>query len=219
MKILIHAYPKRLWYVTEFLVPSLRRQGADDIEIWNDADGKGNLISCMESFQARKGDGGTWHIQDDALISRRFVETCEKNDDGVVYGFCNPQFTDDPNQIGRVPVESAWHSFQCVRIPDSYARECAEWFFNGNAKNHPYYYLWNHSGKMDDSVFRTFLLENHPYDYVTNLKPNIVEHVDRIIGGSILSPWRGFWARAFYWEDEDLVEQLKNDVKGKIQYV
>jgi hypothetical protein len=45
------------------------------------------------------------------------------------------------------------------------------------------------------------------------MKPNLVEHVDWIVGGSILSPWRGYLARAEYWDDEDLVEELKTEVK------
>lgn len=215
MKFLIHACPRRLWYVTEFLVPSLIHQGADDVEIYNDADGKGNLLACMDSFSNRQGDGGTWHIQDDALLARDFVARCREMDDGVVYGFCNEQFTDDPAQTGRVPVESAWHSFQCVRIPDAYARECADWFFNGNGKNHGYYPLWVRSGKMDDSVFRSFLLECHPYDYVINATPNLTEHVDWLIGGSVLNEWRGFIARAHYWDDEELVEELKAKIKER----
>ena len=93
MKILIHACPQRMWYVQEFLAPALQAQGADEIEIWNDAEGRGNLASCMASFAARTGDGGTWHIQDDVLPCRDFVERCRQNDEGVVYGFCNEQFT------------------------------------------------------------------------------------------------------------------------------
>ena len=129
MKFLIHTYPGRMWYVEEFLYPSLRDQGcpADDIEIWNDTEKKGNLQSCMESFAAREGDGGTWHLQDDVLLCRDFYKRCQELDDGVVYGFCCARFNDDPQQRGKVHQPDMWHSFQCVRIPDAYARECAEW--------------------------------------------------------------------------------------------
>lgn len=217
MKILIHACPRRMWYVEEFLIPALEDQGADHIEVWNDTEGKGNLRACMESFAARSGEGGTWHIQDDVLIRRDFVELCRKYDDGVVYGFCNEQFQDDPGQTGRVSVEDAWHSFQCVRIPDAYARECAEWLHTGG-RNNEYYSLWVASAKMDDSVFRAFLISEHGREMVTNLRPNLVEHVDWIVGGSILSPYRGFLARAYYWDDEDLVNELREAVRGKVQY-
>ena len=77
MKVLIHACPKRMWYVEGFLLPELKRQGADEVEVWNDTEGKGNLRACMEAFAARgTGDEGTWHIQDDVLLCRDFVERC-----------------------------------------------------------------------------------------------------------------------------------------------
>ena len=50
MKVLIHACPKRMWYVEGFLLPELERQGADEVEVWNDVERKGNLKSCMASF-------------------------------------------------------------------------------------------------------------------------------------------------------------------------
>ena len=218
MRVLIHAYPKRMWYVEGWLVPELERQGADEIEVWNDTEGKGNLRACLESFAARTGDGGTWHIQDDVLLCRDFVERCRKHDEGVVYGFCNVSFTDDPLQTGTVSVEDAWHSFQCIRIPDEYARECAAWF-DGPGRTSGFYPLWIRSGKMDDDMFRTFLLDRHGRETVENLKPNLVEHVDWIIGGSILSPWRGYIARAHFWDDEDLVRELKESVKGHVVYI
>lgn len=218
MKVLIHACPKRMWYVEGFLVPELRRQGADGIEVWNDTEGVGNLAACMASFAARSGDGGTWHIQDDVLLCRDFVERCRKHDEGVVYGFCCEAFTDDPLQTGRVSAEDAWHSFQCVRIPDAYARDCADWL-HGAGKNHVCYPLWVSSGKMDDSAFRAWLIERHGRETVENIKPCLVEHVDWIVGGSVLHPWRGFLARAAFWEDEDLVRELKDAVRGKVVYV
>ena len=218
MKVLIHAIPKRMWYVDGFLVPELERQGADEVEIWIDAEGKGNLRACMESFAARTGNGGTWHIQDDVLLCRDFVERCRAHDDGVVWGFCCERFTDDPLQTGRVSVEDAWHSFQCVRIPDAYARDCAAWL-EGEGKTHTEYPLWISSGKMDDAVFCAYLTTQHSRETVVNLKPCLVDHVDWIIGGSALHPWRGYLARAEWWQDEDLVYQLKEAVKGKVVYL
>lgn len=218
MKVLIHACPKRMWYVEGWLVPELQRQGADSVEIWNDTDGAGNLAACMASFAARKGDGGTWHIQDDVILARDFVERCREHDEGVVYGFCCEYFTDDPRQTGHVSVADAWHSFQCVRIPDAYARECAAWLETDGTEQTDYP-LWIRSGKMDDSVFRTYLIEKHARETVENLKPCLVDHVDFIVGGSVLHPWRGHLARATFWEDEDLVRELKESVRGHVRYV
>ena len=217
MKVMIHASPIRMWYVEGFLLPELERQGADEIRVFCDTEKLGNLRACMAAFASCEGDGGTWHIQDDVLLCRDFVERCRQHDEGVVYGFCNEQFTDDPQQSGVVSVEDAWHSFQCVRIPDSYARACAEWL-DGPGRTTAFYLLWIRSGKMDDDVFRTFLLNEHSRETVLNFKPNLVEHVGWIIGGSILSPWRGHLARAYWWDDEELVNELKAAVKGKVQY-
>ncbi len=213
MNVLIHACPKRMPYVENFLVPSLRAQGIEP-EIWNDKTGDGNLVSCMNSFAARTGDGGTWHIQDDVIVCRDFAERCKALERGkVVYGFCNEQFTDDPLQSGEVHLPSAWHSFQCIYIPDAYARECADWF-ETEAKHDNSIAWMVATGKMDDSLFTIFMDRRHPYDTVINAKPCLVDHVDYLIGGSILSQWRGYLTRAYFWEDEDLVEELKEALKS-----
>ena len=110
MKFLIHACPQRMWYVEGYLVPSLLAQGADpeSVEIWNDAKGLGNLRSCMASFAARTGDGGTWHIQDDVLLCRDFVKRCRELDEGVVYGFCSPHFRDEPDLSSASGSRTLW---------------------------------------------------------------------------------------------------------------
>lgn len=217
MQVLIHAVPRRMWYVEGFLLPELARQGAERVEVWCDTEGRGNLRSCMASFAARTGDGGTWHIQDDVLLSRDFAERCRAHDSGVVYGFCCEQFLDDPQKTGGVPAEDAWHSFQCVRIPDAWARDCAAWLEGAGREqeDHP---LWISSGKMDDSVFRAYLLAEHGEETVENLAPCLVEHVDWIVGGSVLHPWRGYLARAYWWEDEERVRDLIKAVKGRVRY-
>ncbi len=217
MKVLIHACPQRMWYVEEFLAPNLRSQGAE-VEIWNDVQGIGNLYACMESFKRRLGDGATWHIQDDVLPCRDFVKRCsEYENDKVVYGFCCQRFTDDPDQTGLVHTPDAWHSFQCVRIPDEYARECAEWFFSEGWQKStlPELQILKGMRKGDDTFFREFLQLHHPYDLVRNVKPNLVDHIDWIIGGSVLSHWREYIARAEFWEDETLVEDLKREIKRR----
>lgn len=217
MRFLIHACPVRMWYVDEFLVPSLLDQGIDpdDVEIWNDTAGEGNLYACMHSFESRTGDGGTWHLQDDVLICRDFAERCaELEKYGIVYGFCNESFTDDPEKIGLVEFKDSWHSFQCIRIPDPLARECADWFFN-DARHRFIFTKWVESGKMDDSFFRAFVEDRHHDEMIFNAAPCLVEHVDALIGGSMLSQWRGYWPRAYYWHDKDLVDDLKKRIKAR----
>ncbi len=216
MRFLIHACPRRMWYVEEFLLPSLLAQGADpsEVEVWNDSEGLGNLRSCVASFAARTGDGGTWHIQDDVLLCRDFVQRCRELDDGVVYGFCCRQFTDDPDQSGLIHLPDAWHSFQCVRIPDAWAREYAEWVDTDAQKDSALRALAK-VGKFDDYFFKEFLWSRHPEIQVTNAKPCLVEHIDVLIGGSMLSEWRGYWARAEWFPDQDLVDELREMLREK----
>lgn len=214
MKVLVHACPKRMWYVERLLLPSLFEQGAE-VEVWNDILIKGNLKSCVESFAARTGNGATWHIQDDVLICRDFVKRCEEIKTGVAYGFCNERFTDEPGYVGEVNPFNSWHSFQCVKIPDDYAREFAEWISSGawkEAKNHELSILFD-GNCGDDTFFHEFMLVRHPSDIVTNVVSNLVEHVDFLVGGSIINKARCFWPRAHYWDDEELVNELIAKVK------
>ncbi len=79
-KYMIHACLARMWYVEEFLIPSMLEQGIEweSITIWNDAQRRGNLIACMDSFLSLAGsDGGTWHLQDDVIICRDFASLFE----------------------------------------------------------------------------------------------------------------------------------------------
>lgn len=218
MKFLIHACPQRMWYVEEFLVPSIKQQGAENIEIWNDTEKKGNLKACMESFAARIGDEGTWHLQDDVIICRDFVDRCREHDEGVVFGFCCRNFGDRLDAYGDVYISDAWNSFQCVRIPDQWARECAEWVMSEAWKEESgspeLPILWQ-LGKGDDTFFHEFMMCRHGYETAENLKPNLVDHVDHLIGGSSIQHWRDYLARSEYWNDYELINELKEGINRR----
>lgn len=218
MRVLIHACPQRMWYVEEFLVPGLREQGAEDIEIWNDAEGLGNLEACLRAFETRTGAGGTWHIQDDVLPCRDFVERCRELDEGVVYGFTCRNFGDRLDAWGHVYAQDAWHSFQCVRIPDKYARACAAWVRSGaweHESSMPELPILQKLGQGDDSFFHEFMICRHGGETVYNVRPNLVEHVDWLIGGSSIQKWRDYLARAEYWADPELVEALRRRIRAR----
>lgn len=188
-RVLIHACEERMWYVKDYLIPSLREQGVFP-EIWLD-DGRGNLLSCMESFKNSPRNGGTWHLQDDVVICKDFSDRTRKFNHGLVYGFYGG---------------SDGFSFPCVRIPNDYARECAEWFFQiGREK----YKDYAESGKMDDTFFNLFWTENRiPY---TVLFPCLVDHIDFLIGGSVLKNTLSIRAVDF---DRRIVEELAQKISG-----
>lgn len=181
----------------------------DNIEVWMDRKGDGNLFSCMNCFR-EYGDrgGGRWHMQDDVVISVAFRETTEEYDYGIVSGFFREEWQDLSPKSGRVPVAYMWQSFQCIRIPDSIIGECARWFYN-DAINREIYREKVEKNKYDDYLFRDFLRERHGNEFVLNLSPSIVDHVDFLLGGSVINKWRGHYARGDLWEDQEAYEKLR----------
>lgn len=214
MKYMIHACPQRMWYVNDYLLPSMRAQGIDEVEIWNDTEGKGNLLACMEAFRAcGEREGGTWHLQDDVLISRDFAERTRAPVDGVVCGFGCQNSGPSMQERGKVPMAFMWYSFPCIHIPNNLAGECAAWFFE-DAIQRTQYAAQVSDRKHDDWFWMEFLLERHKGLWVTNLVPNLVEHVDYLIGGTMINQQRRIQInRSAYFEDLDLVEELKSKIK------
>ena len=207
---IIHACPERMWYVEKYLIPSMKIQGIKDIDVRCDTEHIGNLESCMQIFASLAGDGGAWHMQDDVIICHDFRKKTEIYDYGVVCGFTSTASTKD----GIVKPNHMWWSFPCIRIPNWIARECAEWFYE-SAKNADEYAEWIQMNKNDDGFFREFLQHKYPYMDVTNLKPNLVDHVDFLIGGSVVNRQRdNKRVQAQYFEDKRLVMRLSEKLRG-----
>ena len=199
---LIHACPSRMWYVEEYLVPSIRIQGIKNISIKCDNNIICNPEFCMSIFKNMpNNDDGTWHLQDDVIICRDFKKLTEQNDFGIVCGFTATSTT----KIGFVDAQHMWWSFPCIRIPNKIANECAEWY---------YFHSFDNS-IGDDEVFRRFIIEQYPNIQVLNLKPNLVDHIDYLIGGSVVNKQRGSQIRAQYFKDTNLVNNLANKLKLK----
>ena len=214
-KYIIHTCPKRLWYVEEFLLPSMTAQGIkpEDIKVWNDAEGIGNLRATMKSFSEIPMDGqGTWHLQDDVIISSNFKALTEKHNEGIVCGFCSRYSEERPT--GDTTLRNIWYSFPCIRIPNNLARECSKWFYHG-AINDAKYKNWVESKKHDDEAFKEFLKLKHPDIRVYNLVPNIVNHVDYLLGGSLVNSQRDKIATSLYWGEPQLVEELKKKLEER----
>ena len=129
MKVLIHACPARMWYVSEYLVPELTCQGVERIEIYNDARQLGNLRACIDSMERLRTDGDTWHLQDDVLPASDFAERAQELESfsGVICGFVNEVGGPNANLTGLQSALDMWYSFPCIRIPDCMARQFAAW--------------------------------------------------------------------------------------------
>ena len=220
MKYIIHACNSRMWYVKDFMIPDMLKQGikAADIEIYLDKEGIGNLEACMSCFSKLPNDGYTWHLQDDVLISSRFKEVTEKYGTykGLVNGVCTLFDEANNNSIGEVVFDNAWYSFPCIMIPNRLAKECSSWFYNKSLGNHKYI-RWVEWHKGDDFIFKEFIYKHYPDIKVINLVPNIVEHVDYLLGGSITNDNRSkdMDTRSKYWEEEELVKELEHRLKEK----
>lgn len=207
---MIHAVPKRMWYVENYIIKSMLEQGIglDAIDIYCDEKQEGNLRACMSAFSKVDADEkGTWHLQDDVCICKDFKTLTEKLDFGLVCGFSSELY-DGPGRIGAVSVQDMWFSFPCIRIPNQYAIECAKWVNESIIGNPVYRDYWK-DGRNDDWAFRAYLRDFHKDDKAINLAPNLVDHVDYIIGGTTSGKMRTTLCTAQYWEDVDVVERLK----------
>lgn len=215
MRYLIHACPAREWFVEGYMVPEMKRQGIpeEEIEIWMDRNGDGNLISCMKSFEeCGKRDGGTWHLQDDVVLASDFAEKTRTHDDGLVCGFGRIGWQQLEPMPGKVSAVFMWNSFQCIRIPDEIAGECAKWFYE-DAAFRDIYRRNVEENKYDDSFFYDFICEAHMDMTVLNLVPSIVDHGDCLTGGSVINGDRTIWARSSWWEDDEAFRRAQDIVK------
>lgn len=213
MKYLIHTYFKRIWYVEQYLIPSMLKQGIlrENISVYNDDKGEGNLRACMNAFlTVDDNDESTWHLQDDVIICSDFKERTELYNHGLIAGFSSELY-DGPGKVGPVDVKNMWFSFPCICIPNQYARDCSKWVTE-NIIGNPVYRKWWEKGVNDDALFRMYLNSEHKTDPCLNLAPNLVDHIDYLLGGGSGGK-RKREVRAQYWKDYDLVKQLENQLK------
>ena len=153
-------------------------------------------------------------MQDDVIICRDFKKRTEKIDsNSVVCGFVS-------NADGHIKVAdpdplNMWWSFPCIYIPNYLAKECAEWYYT-TAKYHPKYIGYAKENKYDDAIFREFLIALYPHVSIVHLRPSLVDHIDYLIGGSVINKQRVSQNnRAAYFEDTDLVDDIKIKIKER----
>jgi len=212
---LIHTYPGRLHYVEAYLKPSMIAQGIaeEDIQIYNDANGEGNLEAWLKSCEQLDPEiDGTWHLQDDVLICKDFKERTEEFDVGLVCGFGSKLY-DDIGKAGYKPVESIWWSFPCIRIPNKIAIDAARWIRSDIIGNPVYADYWK-KGVHDDWCFKMYIKAMHKKMVVLNLAPTLVEHIDWLLKGSSWSK-RTKICRSLDFEDEDLVKKLSQQLRAE----
>lgn len=209
---MIHTMPKRIWYVHGYLVLSMQAQGIEEhnIIIYNDSNGEGCLESTMKSWQLLPKDGCTWHLQDDVIICSDFKERTEKleQQEQFICGFCSTYDKDNPG--GSVYSKQMWYSFPCICIPNWLALECSKWFYSYLVHNEEYR-MWIRAKKYDDSIFKIFMEDEHPNEKAINIIPNLVNHIDYLIGGSVANK-RDKIIESLYWEEPELVENLKQQL-------
>ena len=210
-KYLIHTCNQRLWYVHEHLIPSMLAQGIAswDIEVYLDKENEGCLLTCMKAFLAVPPSGYTWHMQDDVIICSDFKQRTEyPYEEDIVCGYCYDK-DDRKNYTGRVEQEHMWYSFPCIRIANKLARGCGRWFFN-EAQFAKEYQTWIKMKKYDDSMFDWYTKYHWTEVSVLNLIPNLVDHIDYLIGGSIINSIRPeVETHAVYFQYKYLIDELK----------
>ena len=197
---LIHACESRMWYVEDYLIPSMYEQGIDEVDVWIDVRHEGNLKCFVDSLcDCKDYPGGTWHLQDDVIIARDFATRTRQHIDGVVCGFYCEHF-----QNGNE--SELWYSFPCLHIPNDMAGEFVEWYNRPAIQKR--YLNWIFERKHDDDIFNAFLKDKGYKE--TKLNPCLVDHVDYLIGGSLVNMQRlKKQTRATFWHDEDLVRELE----------
>lgn len=222
MKYLIHTCTNRRWYVDKYIIPSMLQQNInrEDISVYCDDKQEGILVSTMNTFRrlSDENDGGlTWHLQDDVLLSSTFAQRTKEYEhtNAIICGFCS-KYDATPLNVGRVGIDKMWYSFPCIMIPNKIAGECANWFFK-DVINNPEYRMWVRKKKYVDSIFRIFMEDYYPDNVAINVSPNLVDHVDYLIGGSLVNACRdqNELVKSLCWEEPELLDELKERLRDE----
>lgn len=226
MKYMIHSCNKRLWYVKKYLIPSMIKQGIkeENIILWNDSESWGNLSSWLKSCEYIRDNeditSGIWHLQDDVLLCHDFKNITEEfyniNSEIVHCGFVAETWGHKGQKyVGIQPTEHMWLSFQCIYIPNLYIVEFLSWF---KYKTAVLKELQDRvaTGKQDDFIFYRFMRFEHQSDVVINVKPNLIEHIDYLIGGSVASEERDRKInKSAYFKEQILVDNLEMELNNE----
>lgn len=227
MKYMIHTYPKRKWYVDNYLIPSLKNQKikSSDIYIFIDENKRGNLQAFLDSldwiYNNLSEEKGLWHLQDDVIVSKNFKKETEKASDKIINGFvCKSYNPSKLEKTGKQIMKNHWLSFPCIYIPNKYIYPFLSYMNEIENKD-----KYNRDkvkydrGRGDDYFFYKFLRTKFSKDECINLNPNLVDHIDYLIGNSTLFGKRAFSTRSYYFNDLDLVKELERKTKNELSQI
>ena len=220
---LIHTCQSRMWYVKDFLLPSMVEQGIDPehIFVYQDRNRIGNLRAFIDSSNRlvrmclKNGIQSVWHLQDDVCICKDFGERIRILEEGepastIICGFTCAY--DKMPEAGRFKVheDKLWFSFPCIRIPTTILEEFVSWA-NLNLWQSDYFGCWVRRNKGDDLIFKEWLFDRYGYADVLNLAPNLVNHIDDLIGGTVCNKQRDKEqnTRSIFWIDDSIIEDLE----------
>lgn len=216
---MIHGCGKRINYINKYLMESMYEQGlkVNDILLITDVSNKGNLQSCIESYNwiANNCDESDyiWHLQDDVILSSDFVlrtRDLDNSDYPVMCGFssCYDCYEEDNKEYTNP--KCMWYSFPCMRIQNWVIKKFLEWYKKSQEKLSVYI----KENKYDDTIFKQFLEEEYPDMKIKLIIPNLVDHVDYLIGGSTVNPARVIKVRSRYWDENNLVDELERKLRN-----
>jgi hypothetical protein len=160
------------------------------------------------------GETNVWHMQDDVVICSDFkkqTEELESVDVKIICAF-TCKYDDDRNPGLKEARDHMWYSFPCLRINSKLTKLFAEWV-DMWVWHDPQFGFYVRQKKGDDYLFRIYIENYFPREPVLNLAPNLVDHVDYLIGGTIVNPQRDMKnVRSMYWDEPQLVEELKEAI-------
>lgn len=226
MKYMIHSCNDRQWYVDEFLVPELLNQGIQpaDIFIYQDKDCDGNLKSfyksCKAVYDKWGADEKVCHLQDDVYPASYFREEAEYyaglDKYILICGFTT--FYPEIKEPGEgVLCTNLWFSFPCIIYSNKLAIEFYEWC-NEYLWGKNMFKTWITRNKGDDYIFECFLQSNYQNSLIYNVAPNLVEHIDFLLGGSVVNRQRKKTnVRSKYWKEEEdkAIKELEIRIKER----
>lgn len=205
MDILIHASRPRLKYLEGYLAKKLPKA-----HLMVDYYGEGNIEAYRGSYRVMYHNGvlpkrgNTWHLEDDVLPDRRIMKWMRELEsrEGIICGFGTTE------KFGEVKPEDMWYSFPCIRIPNDYLRDFEHWIETSGDEDVAERMKL---GKGIDFLFRKYVIQNPIPIYHTN--PCMVEHIDDLIGGSLINE-RDKPIKAIRFEDHEGIEELKSWLEG-----